>query len=727
MKNSSHRIRYWFVVSMALLLGMSRIEGLRGGQSGPAAARTLYQQALHEEDATGNLKAAIALYQRVLAAKPDRTLAAQALIHMAECYRKLGDPQSRTIYRQVLRDYADQKDAAAVAQSRLEAVEHARQTTTMVWAPGNPNSPNFATTEGLVSPDGRYLSFTNWETGDLELHDFATETNRNITHPGGGKPVYCGNCYEDFAQGSAISKDGKQVAYNWWNNDRQRPELRIASLQGDAHAQTLYDNPEVSWFSAFDWSPDGKLIAVQVDRLDHTKQIGLVSASDHSLRILKSVDWRGTRRIFFSPDGQYLAYDLPQNESSPQRDVFVLSRDGAHETRAVASPGNDIMMGWSPDGRWLLFGSDRAGSNSLWGVAFAGGKVEGVPRSLRAGFPALTSPLGMTRSGRMFYAVGDTRQLRIYSAAFDFAAGRFVSAPEAVPQDYTASFSAQAWLPQGKRLSYSVVRGSRNNSSIVLAIRSIATGQVREIAPNLAYFDDGKWSPDGQWFLTRGQDLKGRWGIYQINAENGDALPFVLDTSDERNMYPVWAPDGKSFYFPRAYPLAQDRALIQRDLVTGKERVLFRSRYTGGVNISPDGRYMAAADADPSSNTRVLRLVPLAGGEPVEVMRIPSETTPEQLVRNNAAMGVGFSNPSWAPDSRSFLVWKKRQGPTNSELWQVFVDGRQPRAVQAPPVAVAANTFFAVDADGTVAFRYREETHGGVWALDNFLPVEGEK
>ena len=80
MRNKSNRIGHWFVVSMALLLGMSRIEGLRGGQSGPAAARTLYQQALHEEDATGNLKAAIAFYERVLAAKPDRTLAAQALI-----------------------------------------------------------------------------------------------------------------------------------------------------------------------------------------------------------------------------------------------------------------------------------------------------------------------------------------------------------------------------------------------------------------------------------------------------------------------------------------------------------------------------------------------------------------------------------------------------------------------------------------------------------------------
>ena len=708
----------FLLVAVVLTAGLQTI----GAQQTNAQGEKLLAAAQHKATVDGDLKGAIDDYKKIVAgAGGNRALTAQALVRMAECYQKLGDAESRKIYEQLLREYADQKEAAAEARARLGGVELARQTSTLVWVPINPSVDQV---EGTISPDGRHLSFIDWETGDLELHDFGTGSDRNITHPGGGPPVNCGNCYTEYAEESAISKDGKQIAYTWWQDAARRAELRIASLQGEPHPRTLYDNPDVGWVSVFDWSPDGKLIAVQVERVDHTKQIGLVSVSDRSLRILKSVDWRGAGRIFFSPDGQYVGFDLPQSDSSPQRDVFVLSVDGGRETRAVAHPGNDVMMGWSGDGRWLLFASDRTGSSSLWGIVFAGGKLEGAPRLLRSDFPALARPLGVSRSGRMFYAIAEARQLRIYTASFDFAAGRFLSAPMAIPQDSAASHAAQAWLPQGKRLSYSVVRGSSRNSSIALAIRSIDTGDVREIFPKLAYFDDGKWSPDGRWFATRGQDLKGRWGIFQIDAETGDALPVVFDSPGETAGYPgAWAADGKSIYFPRAYRATQDRTLIQRDLASGQERVLIRgAAYDRGPNISPDGRYMAAAGADVATNSRILRVIPVAGGEPRELLRMPSETTPGLLMALDT--GVSFSVPSWAPDSQSLLVWKKRQGPTNSELWQVFVDGRQPRRVQAPPIAVAANSFFAVNADGTLAFRYKELGNREVWALDNFLPAE---
>ena len=52
-------------------------------------------------------------------AKSDRGVAATALVHMAECYQKMGDAESRKIYEHVVRDFADQKEAVAVAHARL--------------------------------------------------------------------------------------------------------------------------------------------------------------------------------------------------------------------------------------------------------------------------------------------------------------------------------------------------------------------------------------------------------------------------------------------------------------------------------------------------------------------------------------------------------------------------------------------------------------------------------
>src|SRR4051794_29950093 len=86
----------------------------------PEAAETLLQTAIKKEVVDGNLTGAIEGYKKALAAaKGNRSVAAKAMVRMAECYQKLGDGQSRAIYERVVRDYADQKEAVALARARL--------------------------------------------------------------------------------------------------------------------------------------------------------------------------------------------------------------------------------------------------------------------------------------------------------------------------------------------------------------------------------------------------------------------------------------------------------------------------------------------------------------------------------------------------------------------------------------------------------------------------------
>src|SRR5216684_3044058 len=95
--------------------------------------------ALHQEEVQGDLKGAIAAYQKVLATPGvSRKTAAEALVRMGQCYEKLGDAESRKAYERVLRDYADQNEAATEARSRLAAISGGAKTTEManrrVWA-----------------------------------------------------------------------------------------------------------------------------------------------------------------------------------------------------------------------------------------------------------------------------------------------------------------------------------------------------------------------------------------------------------------------------------------------------------------------------------------------------------------------------------------------------------------------------------------------------------------
>ena len=60
---------------------------------------------------------------------------------------------------------------------------------------------------GSVSPDGRVISFTDWDTGDLALHDVTTGQNRRLTTNK--------KDWDAYAIGSAISRDGRHIAYGW--------------------------------------------------------------------------------------------------------------------------------------------------------------------------------------------------------------------------------------------------------------------------------------------------------------------------------------------------------------------------------------------------------------------------------------------------------------------------------------------------------------------------------
>jgi len=330
MQMTFKRLSYCFVLAAGMLWGAEN-------------GYNLFQKGLAKERAEADPRAAIKIYEQVVRENAkDHKLAAQALIRLAECYEKLGEAQSRKIYERVLREYGDQKEAVTVARARLGSSAEQRPTATLVWALPKPYyDPSMA----RISADGRYLSFVDWETGDLGLHDFATGENRNLTQG-------AGNNYSYYAEESAISPDGRRIAFSW-GNDEGWVELRLADLAGKFAPRTIYNNPETTWISVYDWSPDGKLLAVQVTRRDRTNQLGLISVADGSLRVLKSPDWRGASRVFFSPDGKQLGYDLPESDTRQQRDVFVISLDGAAEIRAVADRANDIMMGWSPDGRWL--------------------------------------------------------------------------------------------------------------------------------------------------------------------------------------------------------------------------------------------------------------------------------------------------------------------------------------------------------------------------------------
>ena len=242
------------LITVALLLALGA--GMAVAQSG----YDLFQKALIKERAEGNIEEAIQFYQRIVREFADnRALAAKALVQIGQCYEKLGKAEARKAYRRVIREYADQQEQLKIARVRLAALRQparAADASTMVvrrvWA-----GPNVDIL-GAPSPDGRSLSYVDWETGDQAVRDLATGEKRRLTNKGTWLES------SEFALFSTMSPDGQQVAYAWFNKDLFY-DLRIVGLDG-SRARVLYSNKELSYLQPEDWSPDGKHILALFSR-----------------------------------------------------------------------------------------------------------------------------------------------------------------------------------------------------------------------------------------------------------------------------------------------------------------------------------------------------------------------------------------------------------------------------------------------------------------------------
>src|SRR5205823_6457997 len=280
-----------------------------------------------KEQVEGDLKGAIEQYKKLAEGK-DRAIAAKALIRLGECYEKLGQADSRKAYERVIREFADQPESVSVARTKLSGsdshnVAPARQAARQIWISATEDAGG-----NVPSQDGRYIGYTDWETGDLGVRDLVANTSRRLTNTGGWEVS------GDYAEGAVVSPDGRQIAYTWEMEKELRSELRILPVNGTERTppRTVHRSESFNDYMApRGWTPDGKQLLVVHTLLDRTSQIAMVSVADGSIRVIKSVAWQNPGASL-SPDGRYIAYDLPADDKTGARDIFVLAVDGSQES-----------------------------------------------------------------------------------------------------------------------------------------------------------------------------------------------------------------------------------------------------------------------------------------------------------------------------------------------------------------------------------------------------------
>jgi Tol biopolymer transport system component/TolB-like protein len=514
---------------------------------------------------------------------------------------------------------------------------------------------------GSPSPDGRFLSFTDWSTGDLAIRDLAADSSRRITDKGSWSES------EQFAEFSRIAPDGRRIAYAWWGKGY---ELRISDIDGSG-VRTLLETDSIGgWVAPYGWRPDGgailaQLVAVRGSGWDRGGEplelLGWVDPQSGSVDTVKVLDVHWAGQVALSPDGAWIAHDRMQAVGSVERDVHVVAADGSVETTVVRHPANDLPLAWTPDGKVLLFWSDRGSAPGIWGIPVDRGEAVGEPVLVRSDV-WWTFALGFVRD-ELYYGVRSSEQ-DVHQATVDIERAELREPPERIALGESGVRTWPASSPDGDRLAY-LVSPSPGARSLNIAVRDLSTGAVREYSIALEGPRDLQWSPagDGIVFLARNPFEEG--GIlapFRLDLESGVVervtLPYPADARVLMQLR--HSADGR-FQYARTWTGDRQR-LVRWDLESDRQEIL----YEGTVrrfDLSNDGRWIAFVTAVEEQGRSEVRVLPASGGSSRVVHELPA--------------GRYHGDVWWTPDGRHLLFMRiNEELDVDPELWRVrLADG----------------------------------------------------
>src|SRR5437667_1038434 len=309
-----------------------------------------------------------------------------------------------------------------------------------------------------------------------------------------------------------------------------------------------------------------------------------------------------------SPDGKSIAYVVTRADKVENRtdsDVWLVPVVGGEPRQLTAGPKHDRHPRWSPDGRWLVFESNRGGAFQIYLIAADGGEARPLttisteatqpvwsPYRRQIAFVSAVFPefsekpfkesdelnkkkLDEREKGkvkarvitRLLYRhwdswVDDKRQhLFIVPVKDGAAAGEprdlTPGDRDAVPTSTTFSAGDDfAFSPDGRKLAYTATPVPAREEAWVtnhdLYEVDVVTGERRQLTTNPAADAFPRYSPDGKWIAYRAQSRPGfesdRWQLMLYDRASGQTRSLTRDFDSWVEAF-AWGPDSRRLYF----------------------------------------------------------------------------------------------------------------------------------------------------------------------------------
>ena len=423
------------------------------------------------------------------------------------------------------------------------------------------------------------------------------------------------------ATGAATASAGAQA-----NADSARRTAPNSDLPLIPTRPLKFTTDEGTWMS-LDLSADGRTIVFDLLGDIYT----IPSAGGAATRITSGSGFDGQPR--FSPDGKSIVF---VSDRSGSENLYLVDPDGKN-LRAMTRGANQAFISpdWTPDGKYVVVSK----SNDLWLYHRDGGnglRLTGqtpAPAGRGGGGTAPTNFMGasVTPDGRYIYsgartgAAGYNQMLGTTQIAlYDRETGKLVTRSLELGTGFRPAVS-----PDGKWLAYA----SRQMAVTGLKLRELATGDERWLAHDIQRDDI---------------ESRGSRDLLPGYSWTADSKAIVL--SHHGKFWNVDAASGKQTLIPFTAEVDQ----LIGDLVKfeyGVNDSVLTVRQVRGARPSPDGRRLAFSALDH------LWIMDLPSGTP---KRLTTATDGEHM-------------PVWSPDGKyiAYVSWNEDGG----DIWRIAPDG----------------------------------------------------
>jgi Tol biopolymer transport system component len=257
-----------------------------------------------------------------------------------------------------------------------------------------------------------------------------------------------------------------------------------------------------------------------------------------------------------SPDGQIVAFF--RTITLGHDEIYTVPVAGG-DAAQVTHDGHSIgQLMWSPDGRYIIFSSGRAGFQRTWRVPIAGGPIEPEPTYRTVG--------ALNRDGqRLAFADGSGLPPSIWRADLSSPGGKPASIHKIL--DSSGGNDSPQFSPDGKRI---VFRSSRSGTADVWRIDADGGDALQLTLTNQGFAGTPRWSPDGKWIVFDSRDVHSCIHVVDTEGRNRHAVV----SGNYENVVPSWSRDGRAIYF--SSNRTGSWQVWKHELSTGKETQLTR-------------------------------------------------------------------------------------------------------------------------------------------------------